>query len=197
VTPSVKALSLQGFVDEIEALLDAEANASAVAEGVRARLPHLLADSGFLLPRYREPDPERYRTHVVTVAPSRRFSVVAMVWLPGQMTAIHDHVTWCVVGVLQGLEREQRFELRQRGGDRWLLPLGEDDVAPGETTALVTPGENIHRVRNVGTSTALSVHVYGADISVLGSSINECFDVLPIRPHDASGRPVAWRKVRG
>ena len=120
-----------------------------------------------------------------------------MVWLPGQQTAIHDHVTWCVVGVLQGLEREQRFELRERDGDRWLLPLGEDDVAPGETTALVPPAENIHRVRNVGTTTALSVHVYGADISTLGSSINECFDELPIRPYDTSGRPVAWRKVRG
>jgi 3-mercaptopropionate dioxygenase len=194
---TLKALSLQGFVDEIEGLLREETNASAIAEGVRLRLPHLLADTRFLLPQYREPDPERYRTNVVTVAPSGKFSVVAMVWLPGQQTAIHDHVTWCVVGVVQGLEREERFSLRERNGQRWLLPCGEEAVPPGDTTALVPPEENIHRVRNAGTTTALSVHVYGADISKLGTSINECFDDLPIRPNDYSGRAVAWRRVRG
>src|SRR5579862_2217941 len=119
---AVKALSLPAFVNEIEALLDEETNVNAIAEGVRGRLPRLLADTSFLLPKYREPDPERYRTSVVTVAPSGRFSVVAMVWLPGQQTAIHDHVTWCVVGVVQGLEHEERFELRERNGKRWLLP---------------------------------------------------------------------------
>jgi predicted metal-dependent enzyme (double-stranded beta helix superfamily) len=197
MTATPRARSLSAFVDEIEALLDEEQNASAIAQGVRGRLPRLLADPSFLLPRYREPDPARYRTHVVTVAPSKRFSVVAMVWLPGQQTAIHDHVTWCVVGVLQGLEREQRFELRERGGDRWLRPLGEENVAPGETTAAVPPDENIHRVRNAGSTIAYSIHIYGADISTLGTSINECFDELPIRPDDTSGRTVAWRKVRG
>ena len=35
MTATIKALSLQGFVEEIEALLDEEVNANAVAEGVR------------------------------------------------------------------------------------------------------------------------------------------------------------------
>jgi hypothetical protein len=93
------------------------------------------------------------------------------------------------------VECEERFELRERNGVRWLRPLGEGAVAAGGTSALVPPAENIHRVRNVGTTTALSVHVYGADISALGSSINQTFDDLAIRPEDRSGRPVAWRRV--
>jgi hypothetical protein len=60
----------------------------------------------------------------------------------------------------------------------------------------VPPAENIHRVRNAGSTVALSIHIYGDDISVLGSSINECFDEVPIREQDTSGQIVAWRRVQ-
>ena len=194
---SLSALTLAAFVEDVEALLAREERPHIITEGIRQWLPRLLANPDFLAPQYREPDPARYHTSVIALAPSKRFSVVAMVWLPGQMTAIHDHVTWCVVGVLEGLEREERFELRERDGERWLRPDGEDAVAAGETCALVPPEENIHRVRNAGATTAISIHVYGADITRLGTSINECFDDLPIRPGDVSGTSVAWRRVRG
>jgi 3-mercaptopropionate dioxygenase len=67
-------------------------------------------------------------------------------------------------------------------------------VSPGGvTSALVPPTENIHRVRNSGEQMAISIHVYGADIKLYGSSINECFDELPQFPDSKPGRPVAWR----
>lgn len=53
--------------------------------------------------------------------------------------------------------------------------------------------EDIHRVTNVGTDTAISIHVYGADIGKLGSSINHVFDGLPIVPGPKDARRVAWR----
>ena len=40
------------------------------------------------------------------VAPDGSFSIVALVWRPGQITRIHDHITWCVFGVIQGVEHE-------------------------------------------------------------------------------------------
>ena len=46
--------------------------------------------------------------------PDGCFSVVALVWRPGQYP-IHDHVTWCVIGVLQGAEYEELFALREGG----------------------------------------------------------------------------------
>lgn len=192
----LKPISLAAFIVELEGLVSLERRPHLVAEDVGALLPRLLADPGFLAPKYREPDPERYRTQVLAITPSGRASVVAMVWLPGQMTPIHDHITWCVVGVLEGTEREERFSLRADGRERWLAPAGEGLLAPGETSVLVPPAENIHRVRNAGQSVAISIHVYGADIGRLGSSINARFDDLPVRPEDHSGTPVAWRQVR-
>jgi predicted metal-dependent enzyme (double-stranded beta helix superfamily) len=187
---------LSTFVADIEALVAVEREPHRIASGVQARLPRLLANPIFLAPEYREPWPDRYRPHLLAIAPSGRFSVVALVWLPGQITPIHDHICWCVVGVLQGLERERRYTLHEDAtGARWLVPLAEEAVAPGHTCALVPPDENIHQVRNAGDGLAISIHVYGDDLTAHPSSINQCFDEVPIRPGDLSGSAVAWRRV--
>jgi 3-mercaptopropionate dioxygenase len=41
------------------------------------------------------------------------------------------------------------------------------------------PPGDIHRVRNIGDDVAISMHVYGADISRLGSSVRRVYD-LPL-----------------
>jgi 3-mercaptopropionate dioxygenase len=196
MAPPVEPISLETFIDDIERLLDRERRTSKIAEQVCAWLPRLLAEPAFLTPECCEPDPDHYRSHVLAVTPSGRASVVALIWLPGQVTPIHDHISWCVVGVLQGLEREERFSLRTDGRERWLAPVGEEHMTPGQTCSLVPPSENIHRVRNAGQTLAISIHVYGANIEKLGSSINACFDELPLRSGDPSGEPVAWRCIR-
>ena len=188
--------TLDTFMADVEALVAAEQNSRSVVAGVQNHLSRLLSHPDFLAPQYREPSPDAYRTHLLAVAPSRKFSVLSMVWLPGQITPIHDHICWCVVGVLQGLEYEQRYQLReQEDGRRWLAPVGEDVLYPGQTTALVPPEENIHQVWNGGQGLAISLHVYGEDISVYHSSINQRFDDVPICYDDSSGAPIAWRRV--
>ncbi|MGN6174847.1 MAG: cysteine dioxygenase, partial [Streptosporangiaceae bacterium] len=48
----------------------------------------------------------------------------------------------------------------------------------GDVTGLAPPGD-IHRVRNDGTQTAISLHVYGTDIRRMGSSVRRIYD-LPV-----------------
>jgi predicted metal-dependent enzyme (double-stranded beta helix superfamily) len=103
--------------------------------------------------------------------PGGAFSIVAMVWRPGQATPIHDHVTWCVTGVIQGAEHEERYRLRPDG---WLEQDGTADSGTGDVTGLAPPGD-IHRVRNIGNQTAISLHIYGTDVSRLGSSIRRVY----------------------
>ena len=187
---------LAAFIADVEALTAAEHEPHRIAASVQERLPALLAEPRFLAPEHREPWPDRYRPHLLAVAPSRRFSVVALVWLPGQITPIHDHICWCVVGVLEGVERERRFHLRQDpAGQRWLTPEADVLVAPGSVSRLTPPDENIHQVRNAGIDLAISLHVYGADIGVVGSSVNQCFDDLPVREESITpgGMPIEWR----
>jgi predicted metal-dependent enzyme (double-stranded beta helix superfamily) len=191
---------LTDFVADIEVLVAAQTDPHVITAAVQARLATLLGGTGFLTPEQQAPDTAHYRSHLLAVAPSRKFSVVGLIWLPGQVTPIHDHICWCVVGVVQGVEREDRFGLRCDGADtRWLVPAGSETLTVGHTCALVPPEENIHRVCNAGDDLAISIHVYGEDIERYKSSINQCFDGLPIsREEDgaAAGEGVAWRRVR-
>jgi 3-mercaptopropionate dioxygenase len=110
------------------------------------------------------------------VSPTRRLSVVALVWQPGQRTPIHDHIAWCIVGVYRGIEREIRYRLVEEDGEQCLLPTGSVQAEPGHVEALVAPAEDIHCVTAGGDEKAISIHVYGADIERRGTSIYRRFD---------------------
>ena len=168
---------LRRLTAALDALVAGESVRAVVAARTGILLRRALDDPALLEPRHQEPAPDRYRQHVVHVHPGGLYSVVALVWKPGQATAIHDHVTWCVVGVWRGLERELGFVRR----GPWLVRSGETMCRPGDVSVLVPPEEDIHRVENAGDTLAVSIHVYGADISVLGSSINETFDDALVR----------------
>jgi 3-mercaptopropionate dioxygenase len=98
--------------------------------------------------------------------------------MPGQQTMIHDHVAWCVTGVLQGREHEEIFALDD---GREALRLTARNVNPAGAVSGFAPPGDIHRVRNTGDTVAISLHVYGADISRLGNSIRREY-TLPVRP---------------
>jgi 3-mercaptopropionate dioxygenase len=111
-------------------------------------------------------DPTGYQTHLVHAEPDGSFSIAMMVWLPGQQTPVHDHVTWCVTAVIKGTEYEEIFAWR----DGSLEVVERRQNAPGTVSGFAPPGD-IHRVRNSGSGVAVSMHVYGADLTRLGSSI--------------------------
>jgi predicted metal-dependent enzyme (double-stranded beta helix superfamily) len=144
-----------------------------VARALRRHLP----GPEILTAAERKGDPSAYQQHLMHAEPDGSFSVVALVWRPGQITPIHDHVTWCVIGVLQGTEYEELFALRESG--TVLAEVGTNAGAPGDVSGFAPPGD-IHRVRNRGAEVAISLHVYGADISRLGSSVRRIYD-LPVR----------------
>jgi predicted metal-dependent enzyme (double-stranded beta helix superfamily) len=54
-------------------------------------------------------------------------------------------------------------------------------VNPSGTVSGFAPPGDIHRVRNTGSTVAISMHVYGADISRLGNSIRREY-TLPVLP---------------
>jgi predicted metal-dependent enzyme (double-stranded beta helix superfamily) len=148
------------------------------ADCVAGMLRHNLPDPAVILPaRLRRGDPACYQSHLLYAEPDGSFSIAAMVWLPGQETVIHDHVAWCVTGVLQGREYEEVFALTDDG--RALRLAARNVNPPGAVCGFAPPGD-IHRVRNTGDGVAISMHIYGADISRLGTSIRREY-TLPTR----------------
>ena len=160
---------------EVRRGLDWQQTADRIVGVLRGHLP----DPAVLLPpSLRLGDPACYQSHLLYAEPDGSFSVSAMVWMPGQQTVIHDHVAWCVTGVLQGREYEEIFALTNDGR---ALNLTARNLNPAGTVSGFAPPGDIHRVRNTGDNVAISMHVYGADISRLGNSIRREYP-LPIRP---------------
>jgi predicted metal-dependent enzyme (double-stranded beta helix superfamily) len=159
---------------EVRRGLGWQESADRVAGALRASLP----DPAAILPAsLRRGDPSGYQSHLLYAEPDGTFSISAMVWMPGQQTPIHDHVAWCVTGVLQGREYEEIFALAD--GGRALTLAARNLNQAGAVSGFAPPGD-IHRVRNTGDGVAISMHVYGADISRLGNSIRREY-ALPVR----------------
>jgi 3-mercaptopropionate dioxygenase len=157
------------------------ANWRDTAQLVASALERHLPSPSILTSEQRTGDPETYKSEVLHSEPDGGFSIVALVWLPGQVTPIHDHVTWCVFGVIQGMECEELFELNQRR--TCLVEAGHRVNRTGEVSGFAPPGD-IHRVRNAGDVTAISIHIYGTDVARIGSSVRRHYD-LPVRPSRA------------
>jgi 3-mercaptopropionate dioxygenase len=178
IAPAVTGTCPDGLVRAVRAEvrrgLGWQDTAGRVAAALRANLP----DPAAILPAsLRCGDPAGYQSHLLYAEADGSFSISAMVWMPGQQTMIHDHVAWCVTGVLQGREYEEIFTLAD--GAR-ALSLTARNVNPAGAVSGFAPPGDIHRVRNTGDTVAISMHVYGADISRLGSSIRREY-ALPVR----------------
>jgi predicted metal-dependent enzyme (double-stranded beta helix superfamily) len=168
------AAPLTALTADLDAAVRDAAPGQARVDAVGHALAPYLGDPRLLRPDQCVGDPEHYRQHLLHVADDGAFSLVGLVWLPGQTTPIHDHLSWCVVGVHTGEEHEITY---RRDGDR-LVVSGEAVAGPGTVTGLLPPGD-IHRVTNTAPGTAISLHVYGLDVSRRGSSIRRRYD-LPV-----------------
>lgn len=176
LTPAVAALA-----GDIEAVVRQDQPAIEIARGVADAVGRKLGAPGLLTDEQQQHDDHCYRQHILYVDPESRFSIVSLVWMPGQETVIHDHISWCVVGVHQGNEEETLYRLVDNGAEpAYLVQSGHSVNGEGTTSYFVPPGD-IHKVCNSSDQKVISIHVYGADVSVLGSSIRRRYS-LPIKP---------------
>src|SRR5262245_38198580 len=104
ITPTHPAQQLTDLVDGVRAAVAAHADWTDTAELVAQELRRHLPGSDVLTAEQRLGSPDDYVGHTLHAEPDGSFSIVALVWRPGQTTRIHDHVTWCVLGVIQGSE---------------------------------------------------------------------------------------------
>jgi 3-mercaptopropionate dioxygenase len=155
---------LAGIRSAVQRHADWAETAQLVAEALRRQLP----TPDVLSAAQRLGSPEDYQAHNLHVEPDGSFSIVALVWRPGQITRIHDHITWCVFGVIQGVEHEELF-------DPDLNLIGRSENHTGDVSGFAPPGD-IHRVHNTAEETAISIHIYGTDVTRVGSSARRYYD---------------------
>ena len=85
----------------------------------------------FLEPQHYRSSAASYSRNLIYEAPDDSLSLYAIVWLPGQWTPVHDHGSWGVVGVVEGVLEERSYVRLSpdRGADE------DIDLARGGTRA--------------------------------------------------------------
>jgi len=127
----------------------------------------LLANAKSILgPEHYRANPDHYARNPVHIDEKGGLSLFAMVWSPGQWTPIHDHGTWGVVGVLDGILEERNFiRVDDRSHEFDHVKLARGGVilmSPGSVTSFVPNPDHIH-VTGVADDrpSAVSLHLYG------------------------------------
>ena len=108
---------------------------------------------------------DRFANNLIYRPKDRFFSIMGGNWLPGQSTPIHDHLTWAVVGVYEGEERESIYRRTDDDSNPQKAKLelvSERTNNKGHVTLLGRAG--IHRIDNVSKRPSLSIHMYGLDV---------------------------------
>ena len=160
---------VEQLADGVRTAIDVHADWSTTAQLVADRLRTQLPGPEILTPEQRLGTPDRAASHTLHVEPDGSFSIIAVIWRPGQVTRIHDHTSWCVFGVIQGIEHEELY-------DADLNLIGHNEGRVGDVNGFAPPGD-LHRVHNTSDEVTITLHVYGTDVTRVGSSVRRYYDL--------------------
>ena len=159
-------VSMQRFVDSVRGAVREGGGEEVVTEKVAALLRSLLREGDVLDPRYTKPKTDSYVLYPIWVEPDGSFSIASAVWDVGQVTPVHDHGTWGVIGIYRGVEHEARFR-RGSGAGAMFHQTDERDIEPREVIVCCTSDQDIHKVACGSDVPCVGIHVYGADIGTI------------------------------
>jgi len=161
----LEPFSIDVFTREAEGIIRSYPSETDALRRLKPLMERLITTPGSVPKEAFDPRKDRFANNLVYRPADRIFSVMAGNWSPGQTTPIHDHLTWAVVGVCEGEERESIYRRRDDGSNRRrarLEMVGERINKKGHVTVLGRAG--IHRIDNVSIASSLSIHMYGLDI---------------------------------
>ncbi|MBA4684478.1 MAG: cysteine dioxygenase family protein [Planctomycetes bacterium] len=105
---------------------------------------------------------QKYTRHLLHADAEDRFSLLALVWKPGQGTPIHDHPSWGVIGVLRGRMRFTNYAPSTEEGQNCLVPVETFIGTAGSVGTVYPPAMDLHRMDNCSSDeVAVTLHAYG------------------------------------
>jgi predicted metal-dependent enzyme (double-stranded beta helix superfamily) len=149
------------------------------ADPMGPRIAHALrvaaATPGLLTPELRAPKAGCYARHTIASDPAGRFTLLSIVWGPGQFSPPHAHDTWCAYAVVENALTETLYAFDAASGKA--IPGNTAQRDPGYACFAPAGLEQIHRLGNAGGVGAISIHAYGVEGSRVGTHVNRLMDV--------------------
>ena len=176
--PSLLALPRPGIAvlaSEIAAACDLPL--SAMGACIKAALARAALDPELLAPEQRLTQSGCYARHVLHSDAGGRFTILAIVWAPGQFSPPHAHHTWCGYAVYDNPLDEQIFRFNPAQSKAELLRT--EVRVPGYSCFAGAGLDQIHRLGNSGAKPAISIHAYGVERECIATHVNRVVDVAP------------------
>lgn len=135
-------------------------------------LSEIIGGRDLIEKKFLRPLPQKPAAYLVYSPPDKAFSVVSMVWSPGQAFPIHDHLAWGLIGVLRNQVNETRYRRIDDGTKEdyaEIREIGVKDFVEGEILeeGLVfdpVHRDDIHRIRNASSEPSVSIHILATDL---------------------------------
>jgi predicted metal-dependent enzyme (double-stranded beta helix superfamily) len=160
--------AIDSFVADVTEIVSRDDSEREVTGAVARRLQALLDEGCTFLPEtYTRAAGDRYVIYPLYVAPDASFSIASAVWNVDQVTPIHDHGTWGVIGIYSGVEHEARYLPPSRPGMEAPTYLDEREIAAGQVVVCCTSDQDVHEVSCASDVPCVGIHVYGADIGTI------------------------------
>jgi predicted metal-dependent enzyme (double-stranded beta helix superfamily) len=140
-----------------------------------AALRKAAAMRDLLAPAWRNPRADCYARHPAYADPAGRFTVLSLVWGPGQFSQPHAHHTWCAYVVVEHALTETLYDFDAQSGKAVRPVTAARD--PGYACFAAAGLDQIHRLGNAGDAPAISIHVYGVEGQRAATHVNRLVDV--------------------
>jgi predicted metal-dependent enzyme (double-stranded beta helix superfamily) len=150
---------------------------SAKGPWIKAALARAALDPDLLKPEHRLTQSDCYARHILHSDAGGLFTILAIVWAPGQFSAAHAHHTWCGYAVCENPLDETlfRFDPVQSAAE----PVRTEVRVPGYSCYAGAGLDQIHRLGNSGPRPAISIHAYGVERERIATHVNRVVDVAP------------------
>ena len=165
------APALHRFIEQALAASRAHPEPSDAVLAIAPLMRELACNAaGFLQPAHRRSDPAHYTRNLIHDAGDNSLSLYAIAWRPGQWTPVHDHGSWGVVGVIEGVLEERSYvRLTPDDGRDESIRLARGGVVLLPTGAVSTFVPNPDHIHVTGVAVdrppVLSLHLYGRTMS--------------------------------
>jgi 3-mercaptopropionate dioxygenase len=161
----LEGYTLQDFTQDVDRIVRGYPSESEILLHLKPALEKLVGSPGSVPTEAFTPRKDRFAMNLLQMPDDEAYSIIGGVWHPGQTTPIHDHLTWALIGVYEGEEREALFRRIDDGSNpkqAKIQQVSERVNKKGHVTVLGRNG--IHRVDNISLKPTTSVHIYGRDI---------------------------------
>jgi predicted metal-dependent enzyme (double-stranded beta helix superfamily) len=158
--------ALKRFIWDIQSMVELEASEREILFIGRDLMRRLVESDSWLPQCFAEPNPQRCHQFQLYRDDLERFTIASTVFAGSQTSPIMQDQVWEIAGVLRGTLERTRFSVSAGGkpepkGAPSSLPSGAVDTRSADSRDAI-------QLRNsMAGETAISIHVYGGEISQL------------------------------